>query len=123
MSQTDLFGQLIGLVGFRAAMDLSRHWGGRSLYIPKQPSPGSPLVAVVGAAAAAKLAREYGGADLAIPITQGKRARVWHLRRQGMSVAQIARVMGYTERAIYYILAEPDPDPEAPPLLALLGKV
>lgn len=125
MSGTDLFGQLIGLVGFRAAMELSRQWGGRAIYIPYKPSAGSPLVAVIGQAAADTLARRYGGADLVVPITQGKRARVWQLRRAGASVAQIARDMGYTERAIYYILAEPDPDPEGatPPLLALLGKL
>ncbi|MDE1149701.1 MAG: hypothetical protein PW843_24380 [Azospirillaceae bacterium] len=123
MIRTAQFDELVEEVGITAATALSRQWGGRGLYIAHKPGPSSPLAAVVGMQAAQLLARRYGGTELAVPISQGRRSQVWQLRCEGASVRQIAKTTGYTERAVYYILAEQDPEAGEPPLLALMGKV
>lgn len=117
------FDLLVELIGREAAILLSKARGGRPIYVPHHPGVNSPLVIAVGQVAADILASRFGGDVLKVPNSPGKHARVRELRGSGKTISQIVAETGYTDRNVYYILAqEPAPASEPPPLLALMKK-
>ena len=85
------------------AHKLAETWGGRRLYVPKQPT--AKLVDVLGRAAAAWLCRTYGGARIMVPMGPTKRAarhssRIAELIKADLSVTEIAALVGVSERTV-----------------------
>lgn len=80
---------------------LEAHAGVR-LYVPRNPR-GWTLVQRIGLEAATALCKAYGGADVLVPSV--KAWRVVRYNAIGHSNADIARLVGLSERTIYRILA------------------
>lgn len=100
------FGDLVELLGPESAEKILLARGGRSLYIPHEPGPHSPLVNILGQEDADKLAARYGGNTVEVPIVRAKRLRILHLRRvERWSISRIAAEMRCTERTVYNVLA------------------
>ncbi|MBI1262971.1 MAG: hypothetical protein GC184_14735 [Rhizobiales bacterium] len=104
------FDEIRNLVGAETAAKLSAVFGGRRLYVPRNPGPHHPLAAAVGLEAARHIAREFGSARLDIPLAPGKRARIIAMRAEKISVADIAKALLCTERHVYYVLADNSSD-------------
>jgi hypothetical protein len=95
------------VIGEDAALALAAAFGGRTLYIPHRARPDSDLVQAIGADAAGRLGERFGGMTYAIPISEGKRARILHLRlSMQLTVARIAETVSCTERHVYAVLEE-----------------
>jgi Homeodomain-like domain len=101
-----LLEQLADIIGEAAAVLLSVRFGGRRLYIPKDPIATSDLVGVIGLKASLLLARRFGGVHLEMPLERGKRERIVQLSNGGKTVREIAEAVGCTERHVKYVRAE-----------------
>lgn len=97
--------QVAAIIGDDAAVLLSVRFGGRRIYIPKNPSD-TTLAQVIGFKAASLLARQLGGTIVEMPIGRGKRERILILTDNGRTVAEIAEVVGVTERHVKAVRAE-----------------
>lgn len=102
-------------VGEEIALQISARFGGRQLYIPNKPPVDSDLVAAIGQVAAHKLAKRFGGISYAIPIASGKRARIVALLQDGKTKAEVADLVGCTERYVYRVQADHERDQGAIP--------
>jgi len=103
-----LYGQVAQLIGWAAADKLIEHFGGRRLYIPRTPSRRNQLRRSIGARLALAMAREFGSERIMIPATcdrARRRARIFAMRANGISVSRIARELRCTERYVYKVLA------------------
>jgi hypothetical protein len=106
ISGQDTVDEIAAVVGDTAAADLSRHFGGINLYVPITMGEHHPIAAAMGYDAALKLAEWAGGGTICIPKQVERRARVILLRSQALTVAQIARETGYSERQVFRLLRE-----------------
>jgi hypothetical protein len=94
-------------------LQLVARLGGTRVHVGREPRPGDGLVAAVGLTAAqaiqARMAAEhylqFDVPTMARTLELRRRARICELRADGMTVAQVARSVGLTERAVYYALA------------------
>lgn len=84
--------------------------GGRLIYVPTRPTPGSRLSRAVGHEIAAALAEVYGGRRIAVPNGLGRGharridpAAVERLSADGVSANAIAARLGCTVRAVLAI--------------------
>lgn len=98
-----LFAQTIGE---EATLRLSMHFGGRQLHIPRTPRRDSELVKVVGQVAAQALGKRFGSGNYMVPLEAGKRARIVWLRSQKTKVADVAEMVGCTERYVWKVCQE-----------------
>jgi len=96
------------LIGAGLAARICERFGGRRIYIASNPAPDDPLPSTIGYAAALRVGAVFGGERVAIPREAGHRTRskVAALRRQGMSVSNIARELGCSERNVYKVLSQ-----------------
>jgi len=94
------------LIGEEAFALLSRHLGGRLVYIPYRVRPGSPLAMVIGLDAAQKISDIYGGLSFEIGIVMGRKARIKQALADGMPVYQIAHRLGVSRSTINRVQAE-----------------
>lgn len=103
----DTLSEFAAVIGEDAALRLAVAFGGRQLYIPKNAPAGSELVEAIGESAATKLAQRWGGVHFAMPLERGKRARIVELSNADeLSVGEIARLVGCTERHVYQVRRE-----------------
>lgn len=92
-------------LGCEATLRLIAVFGGASLYVPCDPTPGHPLECVLGRSAFARLVNGWGGLSISIPVG-GEFDRLRRLRRvarllsTGLSVPQVAQEVGLTERHV-----------------------
>ena len=98
-------------VGREAAVQLARAYGGRSIYVPKNPRADCKLSKCVGQNAAMAISRKIGAGDLEIPqgAFRGPGARRRHIRdlvARGMTHSQIAEKLDVTERTVRNAVAE-----------------
>lgn len=101
--------ELADLIGLEPAMALCRAQGGISHYIPQTPRPDHPFVAILGQETWRVLCANYGGTRLDLPRGEYafKRQQVQHLlRTSDLSVRQIARAAGCTERFVSKLRGE-----------------
>lgn len=112
--EAPLWAQIVAAIGETAAGQLSARFGGRRLYIPRDPGPHHPITVVVGAEAAKILAADHSGRHVDVPLSLGVRARILDLSRQGVQVSRIAEMLRCTERHVYYVRAEAREDGEDP---------
>lgn len=101
-----LFPQVAAAIGIEAATGLSRVLGGRRVYIPREAGPDHPLVQGAGAVAAAIICDMLSGRFIDVPLTPGKRARILELSRAGRRRADVASIVGCSERHVYQVLSE-----------------
>jgi DNA-binding NarL/FixJ family response regulator len=101
--------RLLGDDGARALADA---FGGRRLYVPKEPGPHHPLTVVIGPESAAALASAFHGMTLDIPMLPATRAEILRLDALGWTRRAIARELKVTERWVYKTLSQA---PTSPP--------
>lgn len=101
-----LFPQVAAAIGVEAATGLSRVLGGRRIYIPRVAGPHHPLSEGAGQAAAEIICGMLSGRFLDVPLTAGKRARIIELSRAGRRRADVASIVGCSERHVYQVLAD-----------------
>lgn len=77
---------------------LTEAFGGTRLYIPVKAKAAHPLVAVLGEDEAQKLIATIGYGYVCVPLARSFRAQ--HYRAQGKSMAQIARLLGMSEKGV-----------------------
>jgi Mor family transcriptional regulator len=107
-ARTSLYAQVVRVIGNPAADKLITHFGGRRLYIPMVPARGKQIPRSIGMRAAIAMARAFGRERILIPATcdqERRRARIFAMRANGISVSRIARELGCTERYVYKVLA------------------
>ena len=97
---------LAEVIGESAAVRLSVRYGGRRLYIPKEPAPAGDFVGAIGYKNALLLAARYGGTHMEMPLERGKRERIVMFSKRGLTVSAIAEVVGCTERHVKQVRAE-----------------
>lgn len=110
--------EIADVVGADGAMQISRRYGGRSLYVPSRPIPGHRLEVLLGRAAYHALIAAYGGTELRdIPLASAltnKEAVIRSLARAhpDMSRRRIAETARTTERHVRRVLNDDRPDRE-----------
>lgn len=103
------------IIGDTATLALVAARGGRRVYIPKAPKPTHELTQFVGMEAARRLARVFGGLEPAIPLHYTPDARVIGLIADGHSAAQVAEILGRSERFVFSVKARARERGELPP--------
>ncbi|WP_454887863.1 hypothetical protein [Sphingomonas oryzagri] len=105
---TDAAGRIVEAVGEEAAALLIDHFGGTSLYVPRRLGDDHPICLALGRQNAEKVAAWAGGSLFPVPKRDRQRElyeRVMQAKRDGkVTVAQIAREEGLSERQVYRIL-------------------
>jgi hypothetical protein len=103
--------EIVDLLGHAAAARLTCALGGREIRVPvrHQGRTWEALVQAIGADAAAMFCERFQGERVYIASsqklrTERNRATVAKLRAQGKTWREIARVIGYTERAARKLL-------------------
>ncbi len=96
------------VIGAGAALRLCAHFGGSRVYVAVKPAPGNPVASAIGYSKAVRLSTYFGGERLSIPSegAQAGRARIARMRGRGLSVSEIARKLGFSERYVYKVLAQ-----------------
>lgn len=102
------------LIGEDRARLLSEAFGGRRLYVPRDPGEHHPISVAIGLHAAAQLAAAFHGVSIDIPMLPEKRSQIRRLRFiDRKTVAAIAREVHCTERWVYKVCGESDELPSA----------
>ena len=71
------FKELSGIMGEKAAVQLSVVFGGARIYVPVAADPDGWLSKAIGGAAANALCRAYGGEQTDIPVGPGTALLLW----------------------------------------------
>jgi hypothetical protein len=103
--------EIVELLGHGAAARLALALGGREIRVParRQGRTWEALVQAIGADAAARFCEYFQGERIYVASsqklhTERNRAAVAKLRAQGKSWAEVARVIGYTQRGARKLL-------------------
>ena len=99
---SNVFGDLVRLVGEDAALLFIETFGGRRVFIPKRAATRALISRVIGGTAAKALSAEFGGMQLRVPLAKQWRMKVY--RQQGMSHSDIAKAIGATENSVQQAL-------------------
>lgn len=85
-------------LGAPGAVEFLLEFGGAELNVAQAPTARGRLVRALGPEAAARLAAELGGVRLRVPLAKPWLARM--LRAEGLSVAEIARRLRWSDVAV-----------------------
>lgn len=111
------FAELVAAIGGDAARRLAERFGGTALYVPRAIGDHHPISVALGRADADRLAAWAGGGTVAIPKQAVRRAQVRELRNNSrLTIAQIALQTSFSERHVYRLLGEDEPDDRQPSL-------
>ena len=106
---SSIFNVLTRRIGFRAATELVRGWGGRRVTIPSEKTDDHPMALALGPEAFGRLVDLYGGQPMDVP---GERNALLKLRDDailkawlgGSSKRQLAEQFGLDRSMIFRIL-------------------
>lgn len=89
-------------LGLPVALRLIEHFGGTELRVPKRPPPDHPIIKALGESDGSAVCRFLGGQQLYVPRGgQGGRWRQANeLADRGLTRAQIARILGVSQRHV-----------------------
>lgn len=94
------------VAGAEAARRLAEAFGGRRLYLPREPGPHHPISACLGHAAALELCRAIGGFPLDVPLGAGRRAEILRLKAEGLGPLEIQRRVKCSRSTVFKVLRE-----------------
>ena len=89
-------------LGLRVAVKLMQHYGGLDVKFPANPRPEHPVIKTLGETDGYALCRFLSGDGMYVPHnrTSSARADVLKLQAQGKERAEIARILGISERHV-----------------------
>lgn len=99
--------EIAEVAGVEAAWAMSQAFGGQTIYIPRESSPGHWLTELIGIEAATKICKHYragnAGVQVLIPLAKNHAAkqRLIKALEAGMSATQAASVAGMHERTAF----------------------
>ena len=102
--------ELVALIGFPAALSITRSYGGRTLRVPSRVSPTHPLTVLIGTDRAKKLCEEFGGVHIDIPsestaLLEQRNAQIRaEMAVPGAKVMRVARRYGLSRPMIRKII-------------------
>lgn len=102
--QSDIFGELLAILGQGPLLALIEAHGGTRLYIPHSIEPGSKVSLAVGVDPAKAVMDRFAGTYLKVPLAP--RWRIIIYRSRGETYAQIARRLVMTESQVGKVLSE-----------------
>jgi hypothetical protein len=111
MRQRPFTADLMAILGEEAFLRLAEHFGGTRLYVPTTMREDSEIVKAIGMDAARRLASMFAPTAIRVPLA--RRERALRLRRQGLSNARIARVLGMTETGVEKLFDREEALPES----------
>ncbi len=102
--------ELRNILGAEGAVLLARSFGGRNLYIPHQPRPGSLAFPILGPELLGRLSQTFGGMSINVPkpdavFRQLTPQAIRQEREEGATAASLAARYGLTRRRILQIVA------------------
>ena len=100
--------EIVELIGESGLLSLSQWRGGGRLYVPKRYDRDHDLVGVLGPDHARALIDRLGGCRIAVPARRHEPSRaddICRMRKDGWSVAGIARRQGLSERQVWRVLS------------------
>lgn len=102
----ELYDLISAECGDAIAQKLLAAAGGIRVWVPEEPRPAHELSQLVGLDAARAIAKAIGSGPLAVPKPESIRRQdipnqVADMRRNGLSVPQIALKLGISERSVY----------------------
>jgi Mor family transcriptional regulator len=112
--------EIVRVIGLPAALELLERFGGTSIYLPhpSRVKPDSALAQAIGMEAACRLASAWPQCEIGVPrgLEYARRERDRAIRSEPptMTLRDLARKYGLTERRIQQIRAETEADPSAP---------
>jgi len=100
--------RLIEVIGTQATLDLVRGYGGRRLYIRKQPRPDSAVALRIGEGPARQLSAYFGGATIELPAERNALIRlrdqsILERLEAGASPREVAAEHGLSPRHVRHI--------------------
>lgn len=106
-----IFKEIEQLIGRENAVILIERFGGNPIYIPKTPTPRTPLALALGPVVAKMICDKFPAVSVEIPsrlsLAQARRrVAVLHDIDRGCSRATIARTHGITVRRVRQIASE-----------------
>lgn len=112
MTADEVFEQAKEVVGYAAAIELVRAWGGGDLYLPDDIAPDHPISLRIGEAEAFSLCESFGPGNIPLPsyrtILIKRRNAVIRNRASTSTQSSLASEFGLSIRQIRNILSEPD---------------
>jgi len=101
--------ELSDAVGFGAAIEIARRWGGRELRVPVKVGPGDPLALALGLETARKLVAVFGAQILQLPVERNalldlRNAAIVRMASDGTSQEKIGLEFGLTRQAVAHVL-------------------
>lgn len=90
------------VLGLRVAIALIEHFGGLEIKLPIKPRPDHPIIKALGARDGNALCAFLGGGSMYVPHnrTTSTRADILKLESEGKDRAEIARILGISQRHV-----------------------
>lgn len=104
-THSPLFTDLRELLGGTAAQTLVELFGATVMLVPARAIRADPLVLLLGESAAARLAELYGGELVQLPPRAWRPGEIAALRARGLTISEIAALVGVSGRRVYQVLA------------------
>lgn len=96
----------VEILGPEGVALLSRDFGGKRVYVPRNPGPDHPLSVCLGHKLALDLADALVQEFLEPPLTAGKRLRILQLLQQGEKPERISHMIGCSRRFVFKVRSE-----------------
>jgi Mor family transcriptional regulator len=89
-------------LGLRVAVALIEHFGGLEIKLPAHPRPDHPIIKALGDEDGNALCAFLGGGSMYVPHgrTSSARADILRLEAEGKDRAEIARILGISQRHV-----------------------
>lgn len=106
---------LIEKIGYSAAIEVCRRWGGRKLHVPRSMTEAHPLALSLGLEPAKLLVEHFGGEALQLPrernalIDERNAAIVRAIEVDRLSQETVGVMFGLTRQAVAAVLRKPRP--------------
>lgn len=106
--QSAIVTELIEFVGYPAAIELVRRWGGRRLRVPNHVHDDHPITLAIGLEPAERLATFYGSTELELPaernaLLEMRNTKICQELEGGDSTRAVAERYGLTARHVRHI--------------------
>lgn len=102
---------IAGIIGFSATIRLAAHYGGRDIHVPLEVSDMHPIAKLIGKNRLAHMHAAWAGQRIAVPSlgvaeVEQRNARILNMLLHDMSVFNVARLIGVSDRRVQQMRRE-----------------